>query len=277
VHHGQSNDPRPLITVCASGNVSNIYGCPATSRQPITVRPVVGRGPDGTGQAIYFGTGKFYEDGDNVVTAGATGPVQSFYAVFDDNASNRQVVAGRSELLQQSILGEATVSNQGSFRVTSNNDLTTSHKGWYIDLIYSAAGFKGERVVADPVLQGGRIIFTTLMPGDACTGGSDGWLMELQARDGARFSSPVLDLNGDGKFTESTPTAPGDTVIHGGQQISPSGLKSTVGGLQTPSIINVPGQGLQKKIMSGATGNLQQVGERDTVARGRTSWRQFWP
>ena len=52
-----------------------------------------------------------------------------------------------------------------------------------------------------------------------------------------------------------------------------SGIKSTVGGLQTPSIINVPGQGLQKKIMSGATGNIQEVGERDVLPRGRTSWR----
>jgi hypothetical protein len=47
--------------------------------------------------------------------------------------------------------------------------------------------------------------------------------------------------------------------------------------LQTPSIINVPGQGLQRKIMSGATGNIQEVGERDVLPRGRTSWRQFWP
>jgi type IV pilus assembly protein PilY1 len=108
----------------------------------------------------------------------------------------------------------------------------------------------GERVVADPVLQGGRIIFTTLMPGDACSGGSDGWLMELQARDGGRFDSPILDINGDGLFTTTTPATPGDTVTHGGNQVPVSGIKSTVGGLQTPSIINVPGQGLQKKIMS---------------------------
>ncbi|MBF6024698.1 pilus assembly protein [Lysobacter niastensis] len=277
VHHGQANDPRPLVTVCASGNVNNIYACPAASRQPITVRPVVGRGPYAAGQTIYFGTGKFFEDGDNSLTAGATGPVQSFYAIYDDNANNRAVVAGRSELLQQTIQNEVTLPNVGSYRVTSRNALTTSHKGWYVDLIYSAAGFLGERVVADPVLQGGRIIFTTLMPGDACSGGSDGWLMELQARDGGRFDSPILDINGDGLFTVSTPGNQGDTITHNNQQVPASGVKSTVGGLQTPSIINVPGQGLQKKIMSGATGNIQEVGERDTLPRGRTSWRQFWP
>lgn len=277
VHHGQVNDPRPLITVCASGNVASIYGCAAANRQPITVRPVVGRGPYSTGQTVYFGTGKFFEDGDNAITAGATGPVQSFYAVQDDNANNRDVVAGRSELLQQSILNEVSLTGQGSYRVTSDNALPTSSKGWFIDLHYSAAGFRGERVVADPVLQGGRIIFTTLMPGDACSGGSDGWLMELQARDGGRFDSPILDINGDGLFTVTRPETPGDTVTHGGNQMPVSGIKSTVGGLQTPSIINVPGQGLQKKIMSGATGNIQEVGERDVLPRGRTSWRQFWP
>ncbi|WP_119718354.1 hypothetical protein [Cognatilysobacter tabacisoli] len=132
-------------------------------------------------------------------------------------------------------------------------------------------------MIADPILQGGRIIFTTLFPGDPCSGGSDGWLMELQARDGSRFDAPILDINGDGLFTVTTGTTQGDTVTNGGQQVAPSGVKSTVGGLQTPTIINIPGQGRQNKIMSGATGNTQEVGERDALPRGRTSWRQLWP
>ncbi|HEY5782473.1 MAG TPA: hypothetical protein VIT66_11485 [Lysobacter sp.] len=94
---------------------------------------------------------------------------------------------------------------------------------------------------------------------------------------GRNADSPILDINGDGLFTTTTPSTPGDTVTHGGNQVPVSGIKSTVGALQTPSIINVPGQGLQKKIMSGATGNIQEVGGRDVLPRGRTSWRQFWP
>lgn len=274
VHHRQGVTPRPLITVCASGNVNGIYACPAASRQPITVRPVVGRGPQAAGQTVYFGTGKFFEDGDNQVSG--SGPVQSFYAVFDDNNAQGASVAGRNALLQQRILDEVTLTNYGTYRVTSNNALG-NQPGWVIDLVSPLLGFQGERVIADPILQGGRIIFTTLFPGDPCSGGSDGWLMELQGRDGSRFDAPILDVNGDGLFTQTTGGTQGDTVTHGGRQVAPSGVKSTVGGLQTPTIINIPGQGRQNKIMSGATGNTQQVGERDALPRGRTSWRQLWP
>ncbi|HEY0661785.1 MAG TPA: PilC/PilY family type IV pilus protein [Lysobacter sp.] len=274
VHHGPSNAPRPLMTACASGSVDGPYACAAGYRQPITVRPVVGRGPGGIGQTIYFGTGKLFETGDNTLAEGAVGPVQSFYAVHDDNALTS--VAGRGALLSQAILAELSL-DEGTYRVTSNNALTGDHKGWYIDLVHAPAGFKGERVIADPVLQGGRIIFTTFMPGDACSGGSDGWLMELNARDGSRFTSPVIDINGDGLYTETTDDTQGDTLDHNGQQVPASGVKSTVGGLFTPNIINIPGTGNQRKLMQGAEGKIQEVGERDSVARGRTSWRQFWP
>ena len=274
VHHRQGATPKPLITVCAAGNVNGLYACPAASRQPITVRPVVGRGPQAAGQTVYFGTGKFFEDGDNQVSG--SGPVQSFYAVFDDNNAQRTPVVGRNALLQQGIVDEVTLANYGTYRVTSNNALG-NQPGWFINLVSPVLGFQGERVIADPILQGGRIIFTTLFPGDPCSGGSDGWLMELQARDGSRFDAPILDINGDGLFTVTTGTTQGDTVTNGGQQVAPSGVKSTVGGLQTPTIINIPGQGRQNKIMSGATGNTQEVGERDALPRGRTSWRQLWP
>jgi len=274
VHHGTEGAPRPLMTACASGNVAGIYDCADGDRQPITVRPVVGRGPSGVGQTIYFGTGKLFETGDNTLAEGAAGPVQSFYAVHDDGS--RTSVAGREALLSQAILAEVELA-QGTFRVTSKNALTNSHKGWYIDLVYAAAGFKGERVIADPVLQGGRIIFTTFMPGDACSGGSDGWLMEMNANDGSRFNSPVIDINGDGLYTETTDGSQGDTLDHNGQQVPASGVKSTVGGLFTPNIINIPGTGNQRKLMQGAEGEIQEVGERDSLARGRTSWRQFWP
>ncbi len=272
VHHRQGNAPRPLITACAGGDAASIYGC--ANRQPITARPVVGRGPAGAGQMVYFGTGKFFEDGDN--TASGTGPVQSFYGVLDDNNASNTPLAGRSALLAQSVLLETTLPNATKVRVTSNRSLT-NEKGWYLDLVYAANGFKGERAVADPILQGGRIIFATMMPGDPCTGGSDGWLMELQARDGGRFASPVLDLNGDGLFTDSASGKPGDTVTHDGAQTAASGIGSTVGGLETPNIFNLPGTGKQSKLLAGHSGGIQQVGEKDSVARGRTSWRQIWP
>lgn len=261
-HHGSAARPSPLVTVCASGDVAGIYGCPAAGRQPITVRPVVGRGANGLGQTVYFGTGKLFETGDgSLPAAGATGPVQSFYAVFDDNGN--KVVAGRSELRQQSIISESQ-----QFRVTTANALENDDRGWYLDLVSPVAGFGGERVVSDPVLRGGRIIFTTFMPkADACEGGSDGWLMELGSDSGARFIAPVIDTNGDGIYDDKD-KIDGKTV---------SGVRGEDGAPLVPSIVTDQ-KGDEKKHLQGAGGGLpQEVGERGALARGRTSWRQFWP
>ncbi len=61
----------------------------------------------------------------------------------------------------------------------------------------------GERQVSTPILRGGKIIFTTVIPsGDECSAGGDSWLMELDALSGSRLASPPFDLNRDGVFDE---------------------------------------------------------------------------
>jgi type IV pilus assembly protein PilY1 len=153
--------------------------------------------------------------------------------------------------------------------VTANAPAT---RGWYLDLVTTPPGYVGERVVADPILQQGRVIFTTLIPStDACTGGATGWLMEVDASTGGRITLPVLDLDDDGNYDGD------DMVDLGGNPVAPSGRKSDVGALAMPTILNIPGSPNQRKIMQGSSGQLMQQGERDPIARGRTSWRQFWP
>ncbi|WP_242163107.1 PilC/PilY family type IV pilus protein [Lysobacter sp. M15] len=269
-HHRNGAQPAPLITVCASGNVTGPFACPAAQRQPITARPVVGRSLNGSGLSVYFGTGKFYEDGDNIV---GTGPVQTFYRVEDANStnSNNDRLTGRSVLQQQSIVAEVDKDGE-EYRVVTANAPATGTRGWYLDLITTPPGYVGERVVADPVLQQGRVIFTTLIPStDACTGGATGWLMEVDASTGGRITLPVLDLDDDGNYDGD------DMVDLGGNPVAPSGRKSDVGALAVPTILNIPGSPNQRKIMQGSSGQLMQQGERDAIARGRTSWRQFWP
>jgi type IV pilus assembly protein PilY1 len=166
-------------------------------------------------------------------------------------------------LRQQSIISESQ-----QFRVTTANALENDDRGWYLDLVSPVAGFGGERVVSDPVLRGGRIIFTTFMPkADACEGGSDGWLMELGSDSGARFIAPVIDTNGDGVYDDRD-KIDGKTV---------SGVRGEDGAPLVPSIVTDQ-KGDEKKHLQGAGGGLpQEVGERGALARGRTSWRQFWP
>ncbi|HXG28153.1 MAG TPA: PilC/PilY family type IV pilus protein [Nevskiales bacterium] len=294
----QGSTPKPLFTACT--DASSTTTCYNT-RQSITARPEVGNNPTG-GQMVYVGTGKYFEDCDArtttngstvscTTTGTATQVVQSFYAIRDlftkgSTGTPAPVGSGRSttNLLQQQVIATQTFSftnpdgSPGSdqVRVTSNNSIDNTHKGWYIDLPIG-----GERQVANPILRGGRIIFTTLIPNnDPCGFGGDSWLMELDALSGSRLSFSPFDLNNDGVFTI------GDFVqitIGGNPVMVPvSGSKSTEGIIKTPGILNAGGSGSgggddrkQYKLASGTTGGIFRKGEYAGDDSGRQSWRQI--
>ena len=66
----------------------------ASHRQPITSRPEVGRGPNGNGMQILFGTGKFLEDPTDQLAPGFD---QSFYGIYDPNTdANDRFPVGRT-------------------------------------------------------------------------------------------------------------------------------------------------------------------------------------
>ena len=130
--------------------------------QPITSKPEVGRGPQGRGMVVLFGTGKFMEQGDKVPTQ-----TQAFYGLYDPNTNtDTDMIASRSDLTAQSILFEAPVtfgSVTVPIRVTSQNAVT--NRGWYLNLLSpNTPAFRGEMQVSNSALRAGRIIFTTLIP-----------------------------------------------------------------------------------------------------------------
>ena len=90
-----SNNPVPLYIAKDSGG----------ARQPITAQAQVGRHPQG-GYMIYFGTGKFFVNGDNDVVT-TTPQIQTFYALWD-KAVSPSAITDRSALQQQQILFEAS-------------------------------------------------------------------------------------------------------------------------------------------------------------------------
>jgi type IV pilus assembly protein PilY1 len=240
---------------------------PGGNQQPITVRPQVARHPE-EGMMVYFGTGKFFEVGDDLVEDNP--PVQTFYGLHDDGNS----ISGRSQLFEQKILAEVTA---GDFevRVTSSGDddatatPSDNDRGWFIDLVSPVKGKEGERVAANPVLRSDRIIFTTLIPSeDPCDAGGTGWLMEMNARTGSRLAYSPFDIDGDGRFDE------GDFVYVEGIGLVPvSGKRSQVGIIRTPGIISAGDT--EFKYTAGSTGELEVTVERGDMTRGRQSWRQL--
>ena len=169
----QGGNPSPIFVAFDANN----------NHQTITSRPLVSRNPGLVGTFnVYSGTGKYIETADKTDMS-----IQSFYMIKDAGTA----ISARSELLQQSILDEGPVTLADSstidYRVTSQNTMTDSHNGWYMDLIYNNNA-EGERHISEPIIRNGKVVFTTLIPSDdPCDYGGTGWLMEFNAKDGVRI------------------------------------------------------------------------------------------
>ena len=289
----------PLFVACAGTGTQCTTPGASNLRQPITTRPQVGRHPTkAEGFVVYFGTGKYFETGDNS-PFGQTN--QSFYGVWDENQSTPSTTLDRTKLLQQKILKEISQGFDTStppdgtdddffeLRVTTDDpinwDTPAFHKGWYMDLINtgeSPLDNEGERQVTDSILRDGRIIFTTLIPSpDPCDFGGTGWLMEIDAKDGSRLEFSPFDLNADGEFDGKDHVRlvdlDGDGVL---DPVAPSGKKSEVGIPPTPGIVSDSSDPdsppRELKYTSGSTGQIEVTIENPGSGNvGRRSWREL--
>jgi type IV pilus assembly protein PilY1 len=249
---GSVKAPRPLFrAVDASGN-----------GQPITSRVEVGSHSE-EGRMIYFGTGKYLETGDNTVPASPL--VQSFYGIHDDDSKTTSSIT-RSNLRQQTIIAERTEFDT-RVRAVSNNTVSTTQDGWYLNLVSPVNGAEGERVVSNPILRAGRVIFTTLIPDpDPCSFGGTSWLMELDAQSGGRLNYSVFDLNDDGRFNEQ------EYILVDGVMIPVSGIGSD-DIIESPAIVSA-GE-IEYKYASGSSGEIHVVTELGDDQSARQSWRQI--
>lgn len=264
-------NPRPLYTAC------NGTTCNGLNVQPISTQIQVVSHPSEKGYLLLFGTGKYFEVGDNSATGQVT---QSFYSIWDKRL-NSLTAFNRSNLLQQEIVAEVN-SNNDDYRISSNYAIDWSSKnGWYIDLLNTQGGNSnnyGERQVSNAIIRNGRVIFVTLVPSDdPCDDGGSGWLMEVNYASGSRLSYSPFDLNGDQSFTPGDFLNVGDIDGDGEDDYVPvSGKKSKVGIIARPSIASEAGGQREFKYTSGADGNIEVTVENPGPGFvGRQSWRQL--
>lgn len=226
---GVANSGQPLFT---ARNASNQV-------QPITSQPRIGAHPNG-GVLVHFGTGQYLTGADTASTE-----VQSYYAIWDNGSP--VTTTDRSELQAQTIVAE-TIEFGQSVRETSANTVNWAggKRGWYLDLV-PPLGSGGERITVRPLLLYDRILFVTRKPStDQCSPGGDSWIMQLDAVTGARYGSPVFDLNNDDAFTAADNLASGKVA---------SGIKTTVGIASTPVFLTGTGGGY-----GGAIGEVGALG-----------------
>ena len=254
-------------------------------RQPITERPQVGRGPNGKGWVVLFGTGKFLEASDRSMASLQT---QSFYGIFDNATGtpgdivNSSASPARTMLLKQTILSETLVSwtdekekeHTTPARATSANALTLpKDRGWYIDLLAPGGVFQGEMQVTNPVLRNGRVIFTTLIPdSDICAYGGRSWLMDMDALSGSRLPYSPFDLNRDKEYNSE------DYISDGSVAVPPTGRGSDAI-LTAPAFLQGDKSDYAVTTSSGSESDKNTIGidrsNAGPAGRGRQSWRQL--
>ncbi len=244
---GGSPQPAPLFKAMdGSGNA-----------QPITSGIEVGRAPSGaSGLMVYFGTGKYFEVGDN-----ATLGTQTMYGVVDNGSDDSLL---RATLQQQSIIYEGTVSGNRVRAVSANTVDYATRKGWYIDLLTPPSTQRGERMISAPMLFGGRLIFQTVVPSlSPCDYGGASWLMQVDPATGGQLLAPAFVGLG---ITEID--------VGGGVMASVSGLDSNVG---LSGGFGVPIRAGDKAYvpLTGTAGTLGAPGISSGSIKPRASWRQI--
>ncbi len=245
----------------------------SANAQPITTKPTAGFHPDG-GLMLYFGTGKYFETGDNSNLS-----AQSLYGVRDEcglamtgtgcSSISTTAKVVRSNLLQQTITYQGLQSFNGNsweIRQFSQNAATTSHKGFYVDLVYNST-FAGERILSTPILWSDRIIYVSAIPDDdACAGGGDSWIIELSPYEGARTDFSVFDLALDGSYD--------NTNYYNKQAVNGRKVRGgMIGGDGGLGQIDAGG-GKTVKLGSTASGKIDTSVQKNDGGQ-RISWRQI--
>lgn len=112
--------------------------------------------------------------------------------------------------------------------------------GWYFDLPLS-----GERVVSNPLIREGRVIYIAFFPEQVnpCDAGGSSVLMQMDACSGGRTEDPLFDINDDGYINED------DLITIGDDEVSVTGKKKS-GRLQTPAIVIMPDGETEVMILS---------------------------
>jgi type IV pilus assembly protein PilY1 len=171
--------------------------------QPVTSAPELS--VIKTKRVVLVGTGRLLGDTDIGSTA-----VQSVYAMVDDGSATPLITPLRTKLTRKTL----TVSAGGIRNVNSDAVDWNNSYGWFFDLP------AGERVVGDPTLAYGTLVFTTNQPSSvACSSGS--YLYAVDVNTGGQVAQSAF-LNGETAWTgkalaQTLATRPVVVVLPSGQ------------------------------------------------------------
>lgn len=257
--------------------------------QPITVGPEAMLHPKG-GVLVLVGTGKGIEDADV-----ADMSVQTFYGLWDSASPD---VITRSRMLKHVFEPNVKITSVNaktlasySYELRTVDTATpnwwdavsnpTGQLGWYVDLVEqkaadSALKAYGERVIEDPIIDAGRIVFVSATPtNDPCNGGGEGWINVMDAVTGARLVVPPFDLNHDGAFDDPDRIGVGKSPTS--RRVSPVGGLPTLLGPEPPCV--GAACSAQPKVcyqeIKRSDGSTEMIPASCSASTGRLNWRDL--
>ncbi len=171
-------------------------GRPITGKPSVALHPTRFSSKTDPNLMVYFGTGQYMAEGDNLTTA-----TNAFYGVWD-NGQISEIT--QSELQEQVITSTAS----GAYTVRTITDNTVDYDikasagalelGWYEELPDT-----GERSVSTSFVVNGVVFYNTLVPSSAmCSFGGEGYLMAVDMKTGGLPDNPVFDYNKDGIYDD---------------------------------------------------------------------------
>jgi len=251
-----------------------------TIPRPITAKPESDLHSRG-GVMVYFGTGKYFLNVDNLVDA-ASDSVQTFYGIWDECVNyaggtascDDHPISGNAKLEKSQLVQQTIIQEEVNNRATSRNPVDyLTKKGWYMDLYKGNGYVTGERVVSQAIIRNRRIIFSTIYPDTLarlCVSGGNSWLMLLDALTGNSLDVSAFLSNGG---SSSSPEVPISINVNG-VSTAVSGVKlEGVGMIDTPTLVDTKGE-KEKLVGCGSSGNCKDVSISKLLG-GRQSWVQI--
>lgn len=159
--------------------------------QPIFAAPTLGvNAMKNNLNMVYFGTGKYYDAGDNIATAV---PRHSYYAIADVGETLSPV--SRVSLKEKTMSTNYGATTAARVVNEVNPDWKTEN-GWFLNLGGTAGSDIGERVTTTAILVRDKLIFPTLISSvSPCEFGGKSWLMEVVAVGDKYVGKKIMDGN----------------------------------------------------------------------------------
>lgn len=229
--------------------------------RPITSAPAVAQHPAG-GLLVTFGSGRAMTDDDRASTA-----TEYLYGVWDKPGGPLQVTL--ASLVERTLSADsASVTGGNTYaRVLGSASTPVDYntkRGWRI-----ALGISKERVVFNPIVQGRLAYYTTYIPAttSSCAVRENGSLLTFDVIDGAQPSTPVIDINGDGLFSNADRIAGKDVMGRS------TGIGRLIGLLEAPAGSSAAA-GCSGDMIMGSSG---MICAKKPPGPGRRAWRDMRP